>query len=1373
MMHDPQAAGQAGSTVYDLEEAGYAVLHGIGAGGGGQVYKAVQLSTGQTVAVKLLAVGELDAEVAARRVERFRREVAFCSALYHPDVVRVLDSGELTDGTRYAVFEFIPGKTLADVLREEGMLKVSRARNLMNQLLPPLAYAHQKGIAHRDLKPTNVMVISDGGRDRLKILDFGISISTRAPDDELIRLTQSHEWVGTPLYAAPEQLRGEPSGPKSDLYAWALMFLECLTGRTVVSGGSLAEVVSQHFKPTPHALPALLAQHRLGALLARVLEKNPERRLGDAQAVQSLLARISLDGLEDPNGYLREAGPSSDLRPIHGAANTVTDAELPEHSEQRRATLLCCRIDLIAAGDLASVEQIDALLDDGYTLVSEVLAQFGASGGNSIGGYALWFFGLSQTRDTDGLLAVRSALEIVNRIVKLPSWFASTGLELRIRIGLHNGPVTVQLSRDRREPVDGSSARIAQQLAAVEEESGESARARILVSEEFREVVARVADIEPYECCPELTLTGHASPLRVFRMTGESHSNSLRAERAPFVGRTSELDLLISAWRRAAAGNGSAVLISGEPGLGKSRLAAELFMRLEPEGCSALEMRCLPEWQNASLRPFSLLMRRWLGLDALTPTEAGARIERRVGDLGLNVRIAVPLICVWLSVPMPLGYVPLTWSPLKQRQLLHETLSDLLLEIMERGAALLVEDLHWADPSTIECLVSLLARCKGRSVLVVMTTRPGRDVSWNVAPAVIHLEGLDDSSASQLANALLSDEITGPFDVGDMIARADGIPLYVEELALALRQQEQAPVSAVGPARVVSALAANVPPSLRDLLSSRLDELGEGKETAQFASALGREFSLELLGALHQKDQFSLAGDLEELVSAQILVKRLRLGSPVYIFRHALIRDAAYDSMPEAVRQHAHERIAEGMVSRFSEALEHQRDVLAYHFERAGNHERAIHYWELAAKHSSFVSAHLEATSQIDRALALITELPDDQTRPVKEASLLLTRGAILVAKRGYTDPDARSCFERIVRLVPPKGETLPLGFSARWCLWYFHNTRANLVESSALADELRELAQTAADPVLSLSAWTAICESRVCTGKLAEAVAASRRCAEEYVFDQHRQLALNYGDDPHLASMSFEAIAELIRGRHDLALQRVEEGLQHATRLGFPALQAGMHGQAAWVYLNWGSSGCLNPNLNQARFHAGKAIALAHEHGFPFWDIYGRINDATARIAGGDPSAVPELRQFAELWCGAGANLGRCWHLSFIAQGLRLNGEFAKALEVFDEALAFCDTTGSRFFQPEVRRQRAELLGSEQNPARDGELAISECRRAANDARELGAHWWELASLVTAFRLEARPALSDVEELAAVVNALPSGASEPPLLREARSLLR
>jgi TOMM system kinase/cyclase fusion protein len=1353
----------------------YEILSELGSGAGGAVYEARQVSTGQTVAIKLLTLDALDEGQRTRRVERFRREITFCSQLYHPDIVRLLDSGQVDDGRHFAVFEFIPGSTLARLLTDAGMLGVQRACNVMANLLPPLAYAHAKGIFHRDLKPSNIMVTTDGARDRLKILDFGISIAAEQEHDELARLTLSHEWVGTPTYASPEQLRGEPAGAKSDLYAWGLIFLECLTGASVVRGRSLPEILEQQLRPDPHVLPASLRNHRLGALLLRVLEKNPARRSGDADALLATLETISTNDLEDGQGYLRDTSQHMVRAriPVVHSDTLVTD-DRPRPAERRDATVVACHITFDGKGTLSGVELLDTLIEDTNVHAREILTQFGADTCHSFGGYCLAYFGLLRARETDARVALRAALDTIARLLeRAPEWLSEQGLSLRVQLGIHNGPVTVQQREGRRQPVDGVTAAVATSLASLEVAEDVNDRLpRVLVSDRFRELVTRFANFRTVPLENRQQRPWHGAAGGVYRLAAEAVAvDHGLGDRSVFVGRRRELARLHEMWVRSRTPAAVAALVVGEAGIGKSRLARELRGRLRDEGVVWLEACCLPEWQNAFLRPLSSLVVHELKLAGLDPDEAGKTLERRILDLNLNSAVAVPLFCDWLALSLPRGYTALAWSPQKRRQVLLELLADALIVSMERGAALLVEDLQWADPSTLECLDLLLsrARARARATFVVMTSRRTPLPSWTVPPEEVPLAGLDPEAVKQLASSLVPELTPDQLAAARVAERSDGVPLYVEELAMALRslgasrlesgQEGQGPRSSL------------VPPSLRDLLTSHLEEVGDAKRVAQIAGALGRDFSLEVLAASANADEQSLLGDLEQLVSAGVIVKRVddRAG---YLFRHVLIRDTAYESMPQQVRQETHARIAQALERRFRAVADTQPDIVAHHWERAGHAERALDYWKIAATNSARASAHLEALAQLDRAIALLPQLPE-AARSVNEAELMLARAATNVAKRGYTDPDAARCFERVMALVAPEGQTLELAFAARWGLWYFHNTQANLLRSGSLAEELLSLSRGANDSSLSVSAWTARCETSFCIGRLEESVEASRQCEAAYDFERHRHLCTVRGDDPLLASLSFEALAEMIRGRYESANARAAQGLALAERLEYPSLRAGMHAQTAWLYLVWGASGARSPDLTRARKHAGIAAQLADEYGFPFWQIYAGMIDAAARIASGETDALGALRQGAEIWRHAGARLGRCWHLTFIGEALRNSGDHDGALSALDEALVFCDEHDSRYFEPEVRRQRAEVLLHPTNPQRDVESARNECVKALAAAAKHEAYWWSLASAMTALRSHDAAEPADRSDVLQALRRFPVAVDEPPLLREARALVR
>ncbi|HWO12475.1 MAG TPA: AAA family ATPase, partial [Polyangiaceae bacterium] len=1158
---------------------------------------------------------------------------------------------------------------------------------------------------------------------------------------------------------------------------------ECLTGAAVVRGASLAEIIERQLHSSPHALPAVLQHHRLGGLLSRVLEKDPMRRAGDANVILSLLDRITTQEIEDAHGYLLDS-PRSAIRPSGIVlSDTVTGPRQLDEVERRDLIVVCCRLVLPDADTDADLEQCDAMLDDTSAVVSEVMEQFGATHCQTLGDCSVAYFGMAPTRDADARLAARMALELVNRLHGLPGRPGEPAPKVRAQVGIHAGPITVQLSEGRRVPLGGLTTRLAMDLSALSRtgDRGDLA-AWILVSEAFRRLALRHAEFAQHAAAAPFPFRG--AQAGVFELRGESRSSGLRGERPVFVGREAELRLLLAELEppTGVESSGAAVLIRGEAGIGKSRLALELIARLSGRRTQLLEARCLPEWQSASMRPLFMLFLQQLGIAGLAPEEAGVRLVAALQQLGLNMAEAVPLFSGWLGTALPAGYTPLAWSPQKQRHLLHQLVADVLLQRIDGKGVLLVEDLHWADPSTSECLEVVFRRCRSRAAVVILTTRPGAALGWSEQPRTLELNALDPSAVCDLLSALLPN-VEQRTALVQLAERSDGIPLYAEELALAFRASAppvQSTAHGQGTAHEQGTAqgqtlreASSVPATLRDLLLKRLEENGPAQHTAQFAAALGREFTLELLAKLSDSDEFELLGDLEQLVSAELVVKRLRVEGPSYMFRHALIRDTAYDSMPIAHRQRTHERIAQGLERHFPELAQRQPDVLAHHFERAGHASQAVRYWQSAARKSNMASAHGEALAQLERAFAQLHLIGSPAERTVAEAELLLAKGATIAASRGYADLTAAHSFERVGELVPASDATLELAFAAKWGLWYFHNTRCNLKISARLATELGVVADDSKDTALSISAAVAACQTNFCIGHLQESIRAGRRCEALYDYAQHRHLATVRGDDPLVATLSFEALAELLSGRLTIALERAAQGVRHADRLGYPALQAGMHGQAAWTYLIWGSSGAATPEVSEARTHASLARAIAAEHGFFFWESYARMLDAAARIVEGDAEALEELRSGSEIWQSAGAALGRCWHLTFIASAYRRLGRYDQAWERLQDAAEFCAQQGSRYFEPEVRRHLAELLAHPENPRQDLDLARRELALALEIAGEIDAGWWLLALCTTSVRMQLEPEVEALSKLLPVVHRFEGLAREPPLLREARQLLR
>jgi serine/threonine protein kinase len=1343
----------------------YTVERPLGAGGNGQVFLATQQSTGQHVAIKLLNLALRTAEHRDRSLARFRREIGICSSLYHPDIVRVLDSGSVDEHQHYAVFEYVPGSSLGTLLREQGALTVERTVGLLTQLLPALAYAHERGIVHRDLKPANVMVTHDGVRERLKILDFGIGAMTPFGGEHLERLTLSHEWVGTPHYVAPEQLRGHPTDAKADLYAWGLMLVECMTGTPLVSGLSLGEIIDAHLRPRPHVLPEGLGAHRLGALLARVLEKNPLRRVGDASALLQLLERIDLRELCDAHGYLRDSARRSGVVPRALPADPTPTPEQQDRLEVRQATVVCCRLIMPPRIGPRSVEDDDTLLDDASSLAEEVLALYGASVIQRFAGHTIAYFGLAPSRAADGHVAARAALELLQRLDATPLGPRSETRALRPQLGIHSGPVTQLRSTSQRRVLDGLSASVALGLVHGPHVPSDDAP-HVWLSEDYARLVARRCEL--VSAPQRAAADPGTAPALVYELIGESRVSGLSSSALRFVGRTDEIAHLEAAATRARAVRGEAVFVRGDAGLGKSRLCSELLSCAGISESACIVLRCLPEWEHAQLRPLVEPVRTLLGLNEAPAATRGSWLSR-LGALVSMSSEAQALVADWLGLPRPES-TPLSLSPPKQRRLLLAAISDVLSASAARGSVLLVEDLHWADPSTAECIAAVLPKLAANLGFALITSRNAPPFAVDAPHSTLVLEALDPHSARQLAvEAVARAGIAGSAADG-VVARSDGIPLFVEELVEMLREHAPVGDATLASDPVLVTLGNAVPQSLHELLTRRLDDAGEARGTAQFASAVGREFTMRELVDLSGRDEVILLAELEELTARRVLTKRLQVQGTVYAFRHALIRDAAHASLVRAEARAVHSQIATRLLARRAAGELVASDRLAQHFEAAGELEQARHFWSEAGAKSLRSHAYLEAAQEYGRALAALGP-PSGPESKRAAAELELAQAGAFVQKFGYTHPSAVAAYRRAAELVSELPHEDDLAFSAVWGQWYASQTGAQLEQAAALTEQLSQLSERTGMSAHRVSAYVAACETNMARGRLAESVSAARGCSATYVFAEHSGLTYIRGDDPLLASLSFESFSELLRGRADVALQRMEEAFSLAERLGSPHLSAGIEAQAAWLHLIWGSSGAAAPELARAHQHAAASIAIAQQQDFIFWVTYAAMIDASARITEGDTAAADELLGTSAIWSSVGAALGRCWHLAYASEAFARSGDFERAHALLREGIAHCAASDSRFFEPELLRREALLWLDERNAARDAHKGYLCLERAATLAAQHGHGWWELA--VEHTRQRALPeAQRDAARLCQCLASVGDLVNEPPLVREARALV-
>ena len=1013
----------------------YEVLSLLGEGGFGQVYRARNRATNQEVAIKLLKASHLEDE---HHVARFRREMQLCARLYHPHIVRLFDSGVTDDHQLYSVFEYVPGRSLAEVVTQ-GPMEPAEAAHLMLQVLDALGAAHKLGIIHRDLKPQNIMVTTTGVRRNALVLDFGLGT---LPQEALLGgaapLTRSREVLGTPSYAAPEQLRSEPVTERTDLYAWGLTFLECLTGQRVMAGATLQEVLYKQLGPDPIPFPEWLEQHPLGPLLRKATQKDPKARNVTAQGLFLELEANAREG---------GAGGGPRLGAGLGAGQALIETVITKaEGERRQLTAVCCGLTLAGLEEREDVEEAEQLHRGLYVALAEIARRFEAHMGGVLAERMVVFLGYPTAREDDARRAARMALEMVAELEQRAAELAEKqGASLEVRVGIHTGlvvsPGDLAGSGGELSAPVGPVPSVASRLMALARPGSilVSAQTAKLLRDSFELAPASEARVGPWS-------------MQSFQLGGELRASS-HGQVAPLFGRLWETELLRQRWRQVVAGVGQGILMTGEPGIGKSRLAHELAQQARDTPHTFLECRCAPEWRHSTLRPMVELLERLLGLDrGSTAEQATAALEALLLRYGFVLAESLPLFASLLSLEDTSGRYPLQpMSPQRQKEETFQALLGLLFEMaQQQPVLLLVEDLHWADPTTLELLAQLVGDVAGARLCAVLTARPEFTPPWPSAQVLqVQLGRLERPQVEEMVRQLTREALLPPEVVERIMERTDGVPLFVEELtrmvAESLLQQGDTP-------RKAGVL--EIPSTLRDSLMARLDRLGPARATAQLASALGREFSYEVLVAASSSDEALLKKDLEALVTADLVHRRRGARSSGYAFKHALIRDTAYESMPKLMRRQMHARIAAALEQRFPELVQQRPGLLAHHHAAAEQKREALGYACKAAVAALIRSAHPEALSHATEALGWLGAIPEERERARLELELNGVITPSLMATRGWADVAVKAQVERSQVLIDLLGDS-PHVVPTLWALASYHGLRGEHAQARALAERL------------------------------------------------------------------------------------------------------------------------------------------------------------------------------------------------------------------------------------------------------------------------------------------------------------------------------
>ncbi len=1256
----------------------YALKEVIGTGSYGIVFSALQQPTGQKVVLKFVRIDEDE-----RLFKRFRREIGACARLHHPHVVQLLDEG-VCGPFVFAVFEFVPGMTLRQLLQQQGALSAGEAGRLMLQVLDAVACAHDAGVAHRDLKPENIMISASGLTSHAKVLDFGIS--TLLPgfgDAHATQLTREGEYVGTPAYSAPEQLRGEVATPQADLYAWGLIFLECLTGR-VVTGESTAEIYQRQLSPQEFSLPHAIQGHPLAEVLRSALRKRREDR---ATSARQLWERSSAVRLDDLVGVLR-------TRPGAGAggiAPTVAAFGTP-HEEKRQLTLLYCGVVFAPppdGGDEEAAEQQEMAQRNVLRRLIDVAVQRGGTLGGTLGTHFLVTLGYSAHAEADARLAVQIAQELVRSAAQPVG-----DVRWEVRIGLHTGSVLIESGAV--VPCRALTIAMAMEEAAAD--------GQVVVSEAARQRLRHHAQFTPQG---GVRLPGAPAELPCFAMAQDGASVVPALPREA-VGRWRELLLLRRRWRAALRGEGGAVLVRGEAGVGKSCLSETFQAHVQGRGGRVLRAACWPEQENSALAPMLALIRAQCG----GPDEADAvlveRLARMLGDAGCDVDRVLPIFCVWLSLQVGMHQVVDIAPALQKALLMEASLGWLRHQSREAPVLLFVEDLHWADSATLEWLAELAAALAGERCMLLLTARPEWEPPLRMQGSLVSLElgRLGAREAAAMVRHVLAPRQVSQAVVDHVVARTDGVALFIQELTRTLLEtcleerdgqwdfQEDADLK-------------GIPITLRDSLESRFMQLGPAREVLRWASIWGRRFDGDWLPDCGLQD---VPAGLRSLVDVGLLMPADAAGQ--YLFRHALIRDAAYDSMLATQRAMMHGVAADVILRRRARVRDEEPGLLAHHYALARDYANAVP----AGLDQLRMTQHRSLNDETITYARTVEDWIDRLDEPARWEPRLALNGYVMQAlmnKHGWAHPQVEQRIELSQGLVE-RDISVELRVQHLWLVLTYHHVASHRAEVMRLALQLEELARQRGDAGILVAACTWIGLAHYSEGRFDAAEQYLSEAVDERHGDFSRHHPAQFGFDTVAWALAARALVRWGAGHDALAREDAERAVERARALA--------HIPSIGITLLYQALGYLGrkdaPRAGQV---VEELIELSGRYGLPAFRGYAEV--IRGWVSGELASADATIEA---LW-SIGCKYCQTYYRAFCAEILARQGRWSDAVDRVSHCLELTHELAEGIYTAELWLQKAEYLLQDARTAGDAPACF---RQAAEVARAGGKHRVEAQAL-------------------------------------------
>jgi class 3 adenylate cyclase/tetratricopeptide (TPR) repeat protein len=1063
------------------------------------------------------------------------------------------------------------------------------------------------------------------------------------------------------------------------------------------------------------------------------------------QCGSALKPRCAKCGFENEPGarFCGNCGISLNTAALAGAAVEGpeaaggTEARPPaQFGERRHLTVLFC--DLIGSTELAAQldpEEWHATIAAYHRSVAETVSRFGGRVAKFLGDGVMAYFGYPEAHDNDAERAARAGLAMLEAISKLhqetgTEFEQSTRPRLSARVGIDSGRVVVSTDTATGVDIFGEAPNIAARVQVA------AAPDTVLITASTYRLVTGLFVLED---CGSRTFKGIEQPIQLYRVIQPERARGRLAAAAasrgltPFVGREDELGMLTKRWQRVTEGEGQVVLIVGEAGIGKSRLVQQFRQDLAGAAHTWIEAAAAPFYQNTPFFPIAealwqLVWEQSLNrfgdyLRKLQTKESGEEggdapaTDERFDDLqsglisaGLTPAEAIPLIAPLMHLPLSEKYAPSALTPEQQRRRLLATLVEWLLgATRSQPLVIVIEDLHWADPSTRELIQLLADQGANAQLLLLYTARPEFRPEWPLRAhhTQIALNRLNTRDVRAMIAQVAAQNALANQTLDAVVERTSGVPLFVEELTRAVLESGNTGLT-----------EREIPVTLHDSLMARLDRLGSAKEVLQIASVIGSEFSYELLQAVHPLDHQNLQRELRRLTDSDLLHVRGLAPDAKYQFKHALIRDAAYEALLKSRRKELHRDIARTIDEKFPDIKDTHPEVLAHHWSEAGELDPAIAEWSRAAKLAESRSAFIEAQESLQQVLTLLHLLPESRERDLRELELRQSLVSILHMTRGWAAPEAAEAAVRIGLLAERTGDLRQLIESMS--LRCFQALIAgDLSTAAALADETLELARQEGNPTSLALLHSHQVLVRFYRGDLAG--------AERYFTS-----GLKFFDDPGFRQLhSGSAIAAFgwaswtawMLGRADVARERLAK-MRLAVRPANPH-------DLPWSDAREADLHILMRENESAEASAARALELCEKHLFP-------SDAATSRCALGHARAelgraaegIALMRQGIDTWVQIGQRISVDRYIMWLAAAQLRAGEIGAAFETIEQALNF--NPDEHVYRPEALRIRGEVR------LKQGDLQLAEAdfRDSISMARSMGAKAWELRTIMSLARL-------------------------------------